>query len=387
MKRRISVKTNAFFKSFADSSLLIAYRLYTVVPALLELIDNLTNWYIRLNRRRLKGESGLQSSLTGLNTLFEVLFILVRSLAPFTPFIADHLYLLLVGFLPSGLLETFEDTRSVHFLPYPSFSPELIDLDIERKVHRMQNVVSLARTSRERRTISLKTPLKNLAIIHSDQTYLSDLRSLESYICDEVNVQTVEISSDESKYDVQYTCSADWPTLGKKLRKDVQKVRKLLPTLSSEQVKGFVRDKKITIGGIDLVEEDLVVKRDVLNSEGKNIITNSDDDVLTILDLTMDDDLMQDGLAREIINRVQRLRKKAGLQATDDVGMIYRIQEDYQDVKLRDVFRSRAAMIGGVVRGSLIDEGQTPEAAHGDLIIEEEQDIQKATFSLRLMRM
>ena len=370
---------------FVDQEM-AAYRLYTVVPALLEMIESLTNWYIRLNRRRLKGEAGVESSITGLNTLFEVLFILTRSLAPFIPFITDHLYLRLVGYLSQKSLSSYEDSRSVHFLPYPTFNPALLDLVVERRVKRMQTVINLARTARERKTISLKIPLRSLAVIHSDSEYLDDLRVLEYYIRDEVNVQTLEITADESRYEVQYTCSADWPTLGKKLRKDAQKVRKLLPELTTPQVKEFVKTGTIIVGGIELSSEDLIVKREVANSEGRNIVANSDDDVLTILDLALDSDLMQDGLAREIINRVQRLRKKAGLQLTDDVEMCYKILHEPPEVELGKAFKSRADMIKAVVRGPVLEMGGGAKANdESRLILEEEQEIQQASFALRLM--
>ena len=364
-----------------------AYRLYTVVPALLGMIESLTNWYIRLNRRRLKGDSGLPSTLTGLNTLYEVLFILVRALAPFTPFISDHLFLLLAPYLTDEHKKAYQDTRSVHFLPYPNFSPELLDPVVERRVTRMQTVVNLARTSRERNTISLKTPLKKLIIIHSDPEYLSDLRELDYYIRDEVNVQSLEITADESKFEIQYSCLADWPTLGKKLRKDAQKVRKLLPDVNTEQVKNFISDGTINVGGIELTSEDLIVKRDVSNVEGKNIATNSDDDVLTILDLDIDTELQQDGLAREIINRVQRLRKKAGLAVIDDVAMGFKVLHDPPEVELRKAFDTRFDMIKTVVRGPVVELDASREDDDKRLIVEEEQEIQKATFLLKLMRL
>ncbi|KAL9103449.1 MAG: hypothetical protein Q9163_001512 [Psora crenata] len=387
MDRWIQARCQSLLKLVEQE--MAAYRLYTVVPALLEMIESLTNWYIRLNRRRLKGEAGVHSSLTGLNTLFEVIFILVRALAPFTPFIAEHLYLRLSHYLPDSMLKSYQDTRSVHFLPYPSFSTELLDPEVERKVKRMQTVVSLARTSRERKTISLKMPLKGLAVIHSDPEYLADLSSLEHYIRDEVNVRSIDFTSDESRHDVRYTCSADWPTLGRKLRKDAQKVRKELPNLTTDQVKDFTRNGRISVAGIDLTSEDLIVKRDVLSGEGKNIVTNSDDDVLTILDLSLDPDLLQDGLAREIINRVQRLRKKAGLVTTDDVKMYYRVISEPTEVELSKAFKSRVATIESVVRGPVIEEASAMEATNdkAKLIIEEEQEIQKATFLLKLMKL
>ena len=119
-----------------------------------------------------------------------------------------------------------EDSRSVHFLSFPDVREELFNVDIERRVGRMQRVIELARVSRERRTIGLKTPLKSLIVIHPDPVYLEDVRSLEGYITEELNIQELVLSSDEAKYNVQYSVSADWPVLGKKLKKDVQKVKK-----------------------------------------------------------------------------------------------------------------------------------------------------------------
>ena len=356
------------------------------------MIDNLTNWYIRLNRRRLKGELGnQQSTTTGLNTLFEVLFILVRALAPFTPFIADHIYLLLLPYLRKDHLATFKDTRSVHFLPYPTFTPELLDPVVERMVHRMQIVITLARTSREQKTISLKTPLKSIAIIHSDPVYLSDLHSLESYILNEINIHHLELSGDESKYNVAYTCDADWPSLGKKLRKEAPKVRKELPNLTSAQVKAFAETGHITVAGIPLEREDLIVKKDVADA-GAKIATNTDDDVLTILDLHIDEGLAQDGIARELINRVQRLRKKAGLKTTDDVGMRFKVVANPEGIPLESAFANKR--VEEVLRGKVEEDHDEPGSGggiagkeQGNLIVEEEQEVQKATFLLRLMKL
>jgi isoleucyl-tRNA synthetase len=141
-----------------------AYRLYTVFPRLLHLIDSLTNWYIRFNRKRLKGQAGLgiRDTHLALNTLFEVLFILVRALAPFMPFLTDHIYQQLVRYLPKQLLSSYPDIRSVHFLPFPEAREDLFDEDIERRMARMQKVIELARTARERCGIGLKTPLLTL---------------------------------------------------------------------------------------------------------------------------------------------------------------------------------------------------------------------------------
>lgn len=368
------------------------YRLYTVVPRLLGLIDNTTNWYIRFNRRRLKGELGVNDTKHALNTLFDVLLTLVRGLAPFTPFITDNIYLRLLPHIPQHLQG--KDSRSVHFLRFPEVREELFDEVIERQVGRMQRVIELARISRERRSLGLKTPLKTLVVIHNDKEYLDDIKSLEGYILEELNIRNLVLTSDEDKYNVEYSVTADWPTLGKKLKKDVQKVKKALPTLSSDDVKGFLKNKKTFVDNIELVEGDLVVRRGLKeNTDNKEFETNTDNDVLIILDAAIYPELHQEGLAREIVNRVQRLRKKAGLVPTDDVKMEYRVLADPDKVGLNEAFESQSATIEKVLRRPLDKhivtevEGEIPITKEQGVIIQEEQEVHKATFLLRLLKL
>ncbi|KAJ6256290.1 hypothetical protein Dda_8787 [Drechslerella dactyloides] len=359
-----------------------AYRLYTVVPRILEMIDNMTNWYIRFNRKRLKGEFGKEDTLHALNSLCEVLFTLVRGMAPFTPFITDNLYQRLLPHIPKDMLP--EDHRSVHFLSYPEVREELFDEEVERQVARMQKVIELGRVCREHKAIGLKTPLKTLVVIHPDAQYLADVESLQSYIKEELNIRELVLSSDEEKYGVKYSLQADWPTLGKKLKKDVQRVKKALPDLSSADCKRFVAEKEITVDGIKLVEEDLKVFRDVDPESPycKDHATNTDQDVLVILDVAMHPELQGEGLAREIINRVQKLRKKAGLVATDDVKMVFKMMED--PIGLEEVFEEQGPAIEKTLRGKVEKES---EGESGELLMEEEQEVQGATFLLRLLKL
>lgn len=354
------------------------------MPRLLALIDNTTNWYIRFNRRRLKGENGLEDTQHALNSLFEVLFTLCRGLAPFTPFLSDNIYLKLLPHIPKKLQG--EDPRSVHFLPFPDVRQELFDPEVERRVSRMQRVIELARVSRERRAIGLKTPLKTLVVLHYDPQYLEDVKSLENYVTEELNVRDLVLTGDEIKYNVQYSVTADWPVLGKKLKKDMKRVKDALSGVTSEQAREFVRAKHITVGGIRLEEGDLVVRRGVRDDEAShNLETNTDSDVLTILDTELHPELAQEGIAREVINRVQRLRKKVGLQPTDEIKMEYRILGDPDGIGLADVLESQGAAFEKALRRPLEQHGEDSSA--DKLIVDEEQEIRQATFSLRLLRL
>ncbi|KAJ4306647.1 isoleucine--tRNA ligase [Collariella sp. IMI 366227] len=364
-----------------------AYRLYTVVPKLLELIDNTTNWYIRFNRKRLKGENGLNDTLHALNALFEVLFTLCRGLAPFTPFLTETIYQKLIPPHP-------REPPRIHFLPFPEVRQELFNPDVERRVQRMQKVIELARYSRERRTIGLKQPLKTLVVIHHDQQYLDDVKSLQGYITEELNVRDLVLTSDEASYGVQYSVTADWPVLGKKLKKDMGRVKKALPSVTSDEAHNYATTGKIVVDGITLEAGDLVVKRGMKEDESsKNLEINTDNDVLTILDAEIYSGLAEEGLAREIINRVQRLRKKAGLQTTDDVKMEYRVLADPEETGLERVFEEHRPAIAKALRRPLDKhevthvEGKIPEGEEEGVIAEEEQEVGKATFLLRLLKL
>lgn len=368
-----------------------SYRLFTVVPRLLALIDNLTNWYIRFNRRRIKGDtdSGVEDTKKGLNTLAEGLFILCRLMAPFTPFLADGIYQRLSPFFTTEELVKFSITpeayavNSVHFLAYPTVREELFDADIELAVARMQKIIDLGRNIREKKMISLKTPLKELVVLNSDAGYLKDVESLSGYITSELNVRNLVITSDEAKYGVQYTAVADWPVLGKKLKKDAKKVKAALPNVSSEEVKLFAETGKLTVDGIDLVSEDLQVQRGLPEKEvASGHEARSEKDVLIILDVNSYPELQSEGLARELINRIQRLRKKAGLNATDEIVVQYNLVKD--TIALEDVIKQNEDL---VLKCTKRPVSAFCDVSDEKIIIDEEQTINDTVFNLRLLNL
>jgi isoleucyl-tRNA synthetase len=367
-----------------------AYRLYTVVPKLLGMIDQLTNWYIRFNRSRLKGQASddINDSKKALNTLAEGLLTLSRAMAPFTPFLAEGIYQRITQYFPVDILEDLcvntkaKDFRSVHFLSYPTVRQEYFDEAIELAVSRMQKVIELGRNIREKKMISLKTPLKELVVLHSDSAYLKDVESLKGYIVDELNVKNLVITSDEAKYGVEYSVVADWPVLGKKLRGDAKKVKDALPKLSSEDVQNFAKEGKIDVNGIQLVEEDLQVLRGLPESkaaEGQE--SRSSGDVLIILDVQLYPELRNEGLAREIINRIQRLRKKAGLVATDDIQVEYKLVKD--TIEFETILKTNEETLLASTKRPLSEYSSADDSK---VIVDEEQSINDTIFNLRLLR-
>ncbi|GMM52631.1 isoleucine--tRNA ligase [Starmerella bacillaris] len=361
------------------------YKLYGVVPGLLNFLEDLTNWYIRLNRSRLKGENGYEDSLDALNTLFEAEYTFVRAMAPFVPFLSETIYQKLRPFIPESFFASqgIVDNRSVHFLNYPAVREELVDEPTRRAVDRMRKVIELGRVVREKNSISLKTPLSQLVVLHTDINYLEDLESLRQFILDELNVRELILTGDERTYGVICRAQADWRVLGTKLKRDVVRVKKALPSVSSAEIEDYVRHGKITVDGIDLVEGDLQVFRSIDESKlPEGHIATGDNDVLLILDTNINENLKSEKTAREFMNRVQRFRKKIGLKTTDDVQVEFSVLADELS-ELEEALKTNHDM----VTKSLRIPARTYTEAEQEVIAEEAQNIGDITFNLRLLKL
>lgn len=222
-------------------------------------------------------------------------------------------------------------------------------------------------------------------MFHPDAQYLSDVKSLQRYIQSELNVRDVVFTSDEALSGVRYRAVADWSVLGKKLRKDLGRVRKALPNVTSDEVKAYNENGKLSVDGIDLVAGDLTVQRyiELPESADSQHATHTDNDVVVRLDVKVHPELLGEWLARELMNRIQKLRKKAGLQATDDVDVFYHFEEG-SGAELVAAVKEYADIIQKTCRNLPAD---TKERKAGtELLIEEEQDVNDVKFMLSLVK-
>merc|ERR1712106_288855 len=283
--------------------------------------------YVRMNRRRLKGEDGNEDCALALDTLFTVVLTMARIMAPFTPFLTETMYQQLRKKVPKL---AGPDFASVHYLPLPTAKENLIDEGIERAVSRMQAVVDLGRILRDRKTMPIKYPLPEVVIIHKDQQCLDDLSSLERFIKEELNVRLVTLSSDKASYGVMLRAEPDHKTLGFRLKGAFKPVMAEIKTLSDEALTKFIEGSPLAIQGHDIQKEDLRIMYSFSGEKSAELSekyeADSSGDILVMLDVTPDKEMLEEGVAREVVNRVQKLRKSAGLKVSDRVTMYYTIQ-------------------------------------------------------------
>nr|XP_009935744.1 PREDICTED: isoleucine--tRNA ligase, cytoplasmic [Opisthocomus hoazin] len=359
-----------------------AYRLYTVVPRLVKFVDTLTNWYVRMNRRRLKGENGTEDCIMALETLFSVLFSMCRLMAPYTPFITELMYQNLKTLIdPASVKE--KNTESIHYLMLPQVREDLIDKKIESAVSCLQSVIELGRVIRDRKTIPVKYPLKEVVIIHQDPEALENVRSLEKYILEELNVRQVTLSTNKDKYGVRLRAEPDHMVLGKRLKGAFKLVMAAIKELKSEQLEEFQETGTIVVEGHELHGEDLrlMYTFDQIAGGSAQFEAHSDAQVLVLLDVTPDQSMVDEGVAREVINRIQKLRKKRNLVPTDEITVYYRShpEGDYLDT----VIREHTDFIFGTIKAAL---KPYPVPTSKEVLIQETTQLKGSELEITLVR-
>lgn len=293
-----------------------AYRLYTVVPFLVKFIDNLTNIYVRYNRKRLKGRNGRDDTAMALATLHNVLVILCKVMAPFTPFFTEKMFQNLKKAMGN-------QPESLHWCDFPEAEEEREgDHNIEESVQRMQTVIETIRQLRNSHNRPVKTPIREVTIVHSDEAFLADISGqLREYVVEECNTLSLVVCSDTLKY-AELKAIPDWSILGKKLGKKMGLVAKGIGALSQQELINIRDGASVEIEGETISPSDVRIQTAFVRPEGfteSELDAAGDGEVLVLADLRLDEAMLDSKTAREVINRVQKLRKSSGFQVSDSM--------------------------------------------------------------------
>lgn len=347
------------------------YRLYTVCNGLTRLLEDLTNWYIRLNRDRIKGDNGPEESLTALCTLYDVLLNVTVMLAPVCPFITEMIYQNLSRALPDGHKMKM---KSVHFVMVPEFDPEALDTDIERAVENMRLLMDLGRLGREQRKVGQKMPLKSLIVYNRNATFRGDIDLLSAYVKDEINA--VEMKLLEKPGKERLAGAMNFKVLGKKLGKDMKACMDATKTLSQEDLVKFDTEGKITICGHEMNTEEFSVTRSVEGLDDPNMHTNKDEasGTMIVLDFTPDPDLVLIKNSREIATRVNQIKKASGMKPDDPIDIWAEVTTAKKGSLLSKALDTKAEFIDKLLRRRMFRASQMQ--GHEVSFKEEEYDIE-----------
>lgn len=308
--------------------------------------DDLSNWYIRSNRRRFWDSELTDSKKAVYLTTYEVLDTLCRLCAPITPFLTEEIYQKLTG------------NESVHLADYPVCCEKLIDLAVEERMDLVRDVCSLGRFAREEVNIKVRQPISNLILPAKDKAILGDLISV---VMEELNVKNIEFREDMSEY-LEFAVKPNFKVLGKTLGSKIKILQEVISKLNSSDV------DKINNGGLavnldgeyfTLTEENVIIT----TIQKPGFASSSNSKTCVVLETTLTEELILEGLAREFVRKVQALRKDSDFQITDHIKLSYngtdnvkKMIEEYKDYVMGEVLGDELIEINDEPTEELNDE-------------------------------
>ena len=273
--------------------------------------ENLSNWYVRLNRKRFWGGEMTEDKLSAYQTLYTCLRTVSMLMAPFAPFFADDLYRALTG-----------AENSVHLADYPEVDSSLLSPELEKRQKMAQDITSMALALRRKVNLKVRQPLKTVMIPVTDEAMRADINAIADLVKSEINVKEITLAGADGGIIVK-SAKPDFKKLGPKHGKNMKAVAEAVKALDSKQVNALETEGSITIDvngtpvtvdacDIDIISED--IPGWLVANEG----------ALTIaLDVTVTPELRREGLAREIVNRIQNIRKSRGYDITDRISLTF----------------------------------------------------------------
>ncbi len=288
------------------------YDLNRAVKPLVGFVDQLTNWYIRRSRRRFWNEEDSPDRQQAFETLYQVLVELSKGAAPFMPFLTEAIY---------RNLRTDAMPISVQLCAYPTYVKEKRDQVLEAGMEAIQRAVSLGHALRKEHKLKVRQPLPVAHLASGSSETLSFLQEQKHLIADELNVKEVLLSDDEERF-VRLKAKPNFRVLGKKVGKAMNAVHKAVEALDQKQLSSFMEGQPLTIS-VDgqtfaLTSDDVQVEREV--KEG--LIAANEGHMTIALDTTLTEDLLIEGLMREIINKINTMRREAGFAVTDRIEVV-----------------------------------------------------------------
>jgi len=285
------------------------YDLSAAVTPFVGFIDQLTNWYIRRNRSRFWSEEATKDREEAFETLYQVLLKLSKIAAPFVPFLCEAIYL---------QLRQLHHPASVHLCDYPAVHSYLRDPVLEQEMASVQAVVSAGHALRKEHKLKVRQPLPKAIVISADSQVISALGRQKHLIAEELNVKEIICEQDESSF-VSLTAKPNFRVLGKKVGKLMNAVQQVIQNFDQHKLQVLLNGQPVAVEvegqSFSLSPDDVSVERKVR----ADIIALTQQGITVALDTTLNEELLIEGIARELVNKVNTMRREQGFAVTDRI--------------------------------------------------------------------
>jgi isoleucyl-tRNA synthetase len=329
------------------------FELSRVVPALLQFIDDLTNWYIRRSRRRFWKAADDADKRSAYTTLYRVLLDLTELMAPFVPFLSDHMYEML------RLTDSTKATDSVHLRDFPrarSLTP--LEREVEGRQDLARIVSELGRELRANSKIRTRQPLRSVSVGTPNPVERRWLEAVRDVIAEELNVKVVTVVDDPAVL-ARVTIKPNFPRLGPRCGKDMKDVGQALRALDAAGVARFVSGEGAVVAGYELGPDDVLVHMDA--AEAGHLVTARGSLVVS-LETDIDEDLRLEGLAREVVSRIQKMRKELDLRVDARIALGLVTEGDLARALAAHVAYVAAETLATVELGTALDAPTATDA-------------------------
>ena len=276
--------------------------------------DDLSNWYVRLNRKRFWGKEMSQDKLSAYQTLYTCLETVARLLAPFAPFYADRLFLDLTQVTGS------DNACSVHLAKFPEADESMIDTDLEQRMAMAQKITSMVLALRRKVSIKVRQPLQAIMIPAVDDEQRKHIEAVKELIMNEVNVKELKFVEGQGVLVKKVKCN--FRTMGKKFGKMMKAIAAATAAFDQDQIAALenngqteldIDGQKVTIEAADV---------EIISEDIPGWLVTNEGNLTVALEVELTDELRNEGVARELINRIQNLRKESGLEITDHISVV-----------------------------------------------------------------
>lgn len=274
--------------------------------------DNLSNWYVRLNRRRFWGGGMTEDKLSAYQTLYTCLETVAKLMAPIAPFYADQLFLDLIA------VTGRENVESVHLSDFPVYDESKIDKNLEERMQMAQAVSSMVLALRRKVNIKVRQPLHTVMVPVVDAHQQESIEAVKNLILNEVNVKELKFVDNAAGILVK-KIKPDFKKLGPRYGKIMKALAATIQTMSQEDINAFEKAGTftLTVNGQEAVLERTDVE--IISEDIPGWLVANEGRLTVALDITVTEDLRKEGLARELVNRIQNLRKSSGFDITDKI--------------------------------------------------------------------
>ncbi|WP_300507184.1 isoleucine--tRNA ligase [uncultured Duncaniella sp.] len=285
--------------------------------------DNLSNWYVRLNRKRFWGGEMTTDKLAAYQTLYTCLETVSRLMAPFAPFYADRLYRDLTG-----------STESVHLDRFPESDPALIDPELEERQKLAQDITSMTLALRRKVNLKVRQPLQTIMVPVADDARRAALEAIQELVKSEINVKDLKIVGNDEGILVK-SVKPDFKKLGPKFGKQMKAAAEIIKNLDAKSIATLERDGKLTFDLNGTPAEVELTDVEIISEDIPGWLVANEGNLTIALDVTVTPELRREGIARDIVNRIQNIRKSRDYDITDRIALTFAPGEATDDA-IRD---------------------------------------------------